>query len=71
MFWSSLAGGHKAHLNSYETARRQARALGFDYIENQQLLKAAPEARLERLEALVNAGLANDNGARAALRDHV
>jgi hypothetical protein len=36
-------------------------------VENDQLLGQASEARLERLEALVAKGLANDNTARAAL----
>jgi hypothetical protein len=41
--------------------------LGFDYVENEHLPRQQPEARLERLEALVAKGLANDAGARAAL----
>jgi hypothetical protein len=34
-------------LTSYENARRRARALGFDYVENEQLLRQQPEARLD------------------------
>ncbi|MDR3465783.1 MAG: hypothetical protein P4M07_07550 [Xanthobacteraceae bacterium] len=68
IFWKGLSDGNrKEQLTSYDAARRRARALGFDYVENDQLLRQAPEARLERLEALVANGLANDNGARAAL----
>lgn len=51
----------------YNEARRRARSLGFDYIENEQLLAQPAEKRLERLEALVAKGLTSDAGARAAL----
>jgi integrase len=68
IFWKGLSDGRpRASLNSYELTRRRARALGFDYIENDQLLRQPAEARLERLEALVANGLTNDAGARAAL----
>jgi integrase len=68
LFWKGLCNGKpKEELTSYEIARRRARALGFDYLENEQLLQQRPEARLERLETLVANGLANDAGARAAL----
>jgi integrase len=67
-FWKGLSDGRKkAKVNGYETARRRARALGFEYVENGHLLHQGPEARLERLEALVAKGLANDNEARSAL----
>jgi integrase len=68
IFWKGLADGKpKAHLNNYEAARSRARALGFDYVENDQLMQQPAEARLERLEALVAKGVANDAGARTAL----
>jgi integrase len=68
IFWKGLSDGKpKAQLNSYEMARSRARALGFDYVENDQLLQQPTEARLERLESLVTKGMANDAGARAAL----
>jgi integrase len=68
IFWKGLSDGRpRASLNSYELTRRRARSLGFDYIENDQLLRQPAEARLERLEALVANGLTNDAGARAAL----
>jgi hypothetical protein len=60
-------GRPKIQLNSYEMARSRARALGFDYVENDQLLQQPTEVRLERLETLVTKGMANDAGARAAL----
>jgi hypothetical protein len=41
--------------------------MGFEYIDNEQLLLQPAEARLERLEALFSGGAANDQGARAAL----
>lgn len=67
-FWKGLSDGKpKEQLTSYELARRRARALGFEYVENDQLLQQAPEARLARLETLVTKELANDEGARAAL----
>jgi hypothetical protein len=68
VFWKGLSDGKpRAALNSYESARQRARVLGFEYIENDRLLQQAPEARLERLEALVEKGLVNDAGARTAL----
>ncbi|MFZ1923161.1 MAG: integrase, partial [Xanthobacteraceae bacterium] len=68
IFWKGLSDGKpRRTLNSYELARHRARALGFEYIENDRLMQQPPEARLERLEALVTKGLANDAGARAAL----
>lgn len=68
IYWKGLSDGRPGELlNSYDNARRRARALGFEYIENDELLKQPPDARLERLEALVASGLANDPGARAAL----
>lgn len=67
-FWKGLSDGRKeVKLNGYDSARRRARSLGFEYIENDQLLRQTPDARLERLEALVANGLVNDTGARAAL----
>ena len=68
IFWKGLSDGKPIEiLTNYESARRRARALGFDYVENEQLLQQKPEARLERLETLVAKGLTSDAGARAAL----
>jgi hypothetical protein len=68
VFWKGLSDGRpQASLSSYDLARRRARALGFEYIENDQLVRQPSEARLERLEALVTKGLTSDAGARAAL----
>jgi len=68
IFWKGLSDGKpRETLTSYDQARRRARALGFEYIENDQLLFQPTQARLERLEALVANGLSNDAGARAAL----
>lgn len=67
-YWSGLSRGTaNDSLSSYEEARRRARTMGFEYIENDQLLLQPAEARLERLEALFSGGAANDQGARAAL----
>ena len=67
-FWRGLSGGRpKSELSNYEAARARARALGFEYVGNEQLISLGPEARLERLEALFSRGVANDSGARAAL----
>lgn len=67
-FWHELAERQLLRASSgYEAARRRARSLGFEYIENAQLLMLPAERRLERLEALVLNGAANDAGARAAL----
>jgi integrase len=68
LFWKGLSDGKPVEeLTSYDGARRRARSLGFDYMKNEQLLHQQPQARLERLEALVAKGLANDATARAAL----
>jgi integrase len=67
-YWNRLSKGNSAdNATGYEEARRKARALGFEYHENEQLLEQPAEARLERLEALFSGGLANDQGARVAL----
>ena len=63
-FWHVAATGQgRADTSWYDEARRRARTLGYDYVDAEQLL-AQP---LERLEALVIKGVANDSGARAAL----
>lgn len=67
-YWQELAERQLLRVNNgYEAARRRARSLGFEYIENPQLLVLPAERRLERLEALVLNGVANEAGARAAL----
>lgn len=67
-FWKELAAGRsKADLTRYDQARRHARSLGYDYIPNSDLMAFPQEKRLERLEALVTKGLANDRAAREAL----
>ena len=68
LYWKSLADGHsKADFSRYDEARRRARSLGFEYIENTQLLMLPPEQRLDRIETLVALGATNDASARAAL----
>lgn len=68
LFWKGLAEGKsKEELTRYDEARRRARVLGFDYVENADMILLPPEKRLERLETLVAKGVANDPGARAAL----
>jgi len=67
-FWRGLSGGKpRADLSNYEAARARANALGFEYVENEQLVSQQPEARLERLEALFSLNVANERGARVAL----
>jgi integrase len=66
--WRDLAlGESQAKFTRYEDARLRARLLGYEYLENAALLERPSEARLERLEALVAKGVANDPNARAAL----
>jgi integrase len=68
LFWQGLSEGRsKDELRRYDEARRRARSLGFDYVDNTQLLMLPPEQRLNRLEALVTRGVADDPAARAAL----
>src|SRR5260370_33397841 len=66
--WRVLADSDsKASVDSYNEARRRAHQLGFDYIENAQLVAGPPAERLERLETLVAKDLVNDEGARQAV----
>ena len=57
----------KEDVDSYNEARRRARQLGFDYIENAQLVAAPAAGRLERLETLGAKDLVNDESARQAV----
>jgi integrase len=67
-FWRNLANGRSAEQACrFDATRRHARSLGYEYIPNRDLLAYPLEARLDRLEALVSKGLANDVGAREAL----
>lgn len=68
IFWHGLSQGQSAaQADAYEAARRRARALGFEYLESAQLLALPLERCLERLEALVSKGVADDPIARAAV----
>lgn len=64
-YWRSLADkDSKDGVNSYNEARRRARQLGFDYVENAQLVAAPTAEQLARLETLVANDLVNDKEAR-------
>ena len=66
--WQSLADkDSRQNVNGYNEARRRARQLGFDYVENAQLIVAPTAERLERLETLVAEDLVNDKRAREAV----
>ena len=66
--WRVLADSDsKEGVDSYNEARRRARQLGFDYIENAHLVAGPAAERLERLETLVAKDLVNDEGAREAV----
>jgi integrase len=67
-YWRSLADkDSRDGVNSYNEARRRARKLGFDYVENAQLVAAPTGERLARLETLVANDLVNDKEAREAV----
>lgn len=67
-FWKGLADVHRrADVIRYDDVRRHARALGYEYLPNTELIALPQEKRLERLEALVVKGLTNDAAAREAL----
>jgi hypothetical protein len=67
-FWRGLVtGASTSNTTRYDEARRRARSLGYDYVPNDDLIALPQEKRLERLEALVAKGLANNSGAREAL----
>jgi integrase len=66
--WDSLAAGQsQSELTRYDEVRRRARELGYDYVQNDQLIALPIERILERLETLVARGLAQDPVARTAL----
>lgn len=66
--WKSLADGQsQSNVSRYDEARRRAQALDYDYIANEQLISVPIERTLERLEALVAKGVAQDPIARTAL----
>jgi integrase len=68
LYWKTVSDGRSiADRSGYDNARRRARSLGFEYVENTQLLMQPTGERLERLEALVGHGVVNDSSARAAL----
>ena len=66
-FWSQCVRAADPTAASYDEVRKRARSLGFEYIENSQLMSMSAEKRLERLEALITARLENDTTARASL----
>jgi hypothetical protein len=44
IYWKGLSDGRPGdELDTYDNARRRARALGFEYVENDDLLKQPPE----------------------------
>lgn len=66
--WKSLADEKsQAALSGYDAIRRRARALGYDYVSNEQLVAFPIERILDRLEALMANGLTQDATARTAL----
>jgi integrase len=67
-YWRQLAGNiSDAATAGYDEARRRARSLGFEYIENAELVAAAWDRRIERFDAILSRSLENDLGARTAL----
>ena len=57
-FWrASAAGPARDLLARYEATRRCARSLGFEYVDNEQVLQLPIEGLLNRLEALVAKGV--------------
>jgi integrase len=66
-FWSQCAGKSDPNAGTYEEVRRRARSLGFEYVENSQLVDQTVQQRLGRLETLLMAKLENDATARAAV----
>ena len=66
--WAALAAAMSpSNPQNYEDTRRRARALGFDYVPNDELALQPITKILERLEALIAKGLAADTGARTAV----
>ena len=66
-FWQAAAHGPaREQAARYDATRQFARTLGFEYVENEQLLQFPIERLLERLETLVSKGVADKPVARAA-----
>jgi hypothetical protein len=58
-YWKGLAEGNdKDATLRYEASRRRARTYGFDYVETPDLAQRATLERVERLEKILEAGLA-------------
>ena len=67
-YWSGLAGERPTGaLTHYEDVRRRARDLGFDYIDNADLIASPIERLVERIEALVSNRVVEDKPSREAL----
>ncbi len=68
LYWHVMTTGQGlTDTSRYDETRRRARALGYEYVDVEQVLTLPLERCLERVEALVAKGVANDAGARAAL----
>jgi integrase len=66
--WRALAdNGSREGVDSYNQARRRARELGFEYVENAKLVASPAPEPLQRLEFLVAKDLVNDAAAREAV----
>lgn len=67
-FWTAAVHGPaREQAARYDAARHCARTLGFEYVENDQLLRFPIERLLERLETLVGKRIAEQPVARAAV----
>jgi integrase len=67
-FWQAAAHGPaREQLARYDATRHYARTLGFEYVERDQLVQFPIERLLERLEALVRKGVADQPVAAAAV----
>jgi integrase len=67
-FWrASTMGPATAQNARYDYTRQYARTLGFEYVENDQLVQFPIEQLLQRLETLVSKRVANQPAARAAV----
>lgn len=62
--WRARSPGHGA---VYDDVRHRARDLGFEFVDNEELLRQPLEKLLLRLEALVERNLLEDAGARSAI----
>ncbi|WP_298242060.1 tyrosine-type recombinase/integrase [uncultured Bradyrhizobium sp.] len=67
-YWRTLSEGKsKSKSDAYDEAKRRARALGLDFLDNSQIVVMPLAGQVERVETLVGKGGMKDDGVTAAV----